>query len=402
MKVMVLVPVFSRSSPIVGAFLFAKYLSENGVPVVFASLDEGRNNTGSALLEEIRRSGMEHVCLGITGWLGVLKDRGRLENFCSSEGVDTVIAYLLRPTLLASTLSGVVRFASVRGMLNEDYAASYGRIASRAILSMEIKALKEMDHVFSMTRDMTKWLIKEGVSPDAIFTINNFVDVKAINMSVQKDKGTEASAKRKGNVDIGVFSSHIKRKRVDLALRAVARLADRYGHSDVKLHLAGRGPLTEELKKTAYRLGIAGRSMFHGHLDRPLELMKDMDIVLLTSDSEGLPRCLMEALSLGKTCVASDIPGIRELIHDRTTGYLFPKGDARALAAVMDDIIRNDRYIPGERLVDFMLENYDVQAVCGRMLARVSDVYDICSRKRLLGVKKGRAEDGDGEKISNI
>lgn len=369
LKIMVLVPAFSQGSPVVGAYLFAKYLHEHNVDVVFVSLDRVYG-TGTNIVADIEGCGMEHECLDIVGWWGLFRHRSRVQEFCDRKDVDVVVAYMLRPTLLTASLTNVVKIASVRGMLHEDYAIAYGKGLSKLLVSMELGALRRMDHVFSMTRPMTEWLVKEGLNPNAISLVNNCVDVRSVRSGV-----TGVKPRDRETVDIGMFSRFLPRKRVDVAVEAFAMLRREYGHEEVVLHLAGLGPTREKIEKMAARLGVDDRVRFHGFLSNPLSLMDAMDMVLLTSDSEGLPRCLMEALSLGKTCVASDIPGIRELVHDRTTGYLFPPGDAGALAAVMDDIIRNNRYIPCERLVDFMLKKYDVNAACDRMIARIEDIY---------------------------
>ncbi len=100
-----------------------------------------------------------------------------------------------------------------------------------------------------------------------------------------------------------------------------------------------------------------------------------MDLILLTSEAEGVPRCLMEALSLGKTVVASDIPGVNTLIQDKQTGYLFPVGNVEKLASLIDNIIRNKLYLPPERLVNFMLENYDVNNCCEKMLCKINQLF---------------------------
>ena len=99
--------------------------------------------------------------------------------------------------------------------------------------------------------------------------------------------------------------------------------------------------------------------------------MEKMDLVVLTSDSEGTPRCLLEAMSLGKTCIAPDIPGMSELIRDGETGYLFPPGDVDGLATLIDDIIQFGRYLSSEGLHQFMLAHYDVSSCAKKMLSRL-------------------------------
>jgi glycosyltransferase involved in cell wall biosynthesis len=60
-------------------------------------------------------------------------------------------------------------------------------------------------------------------------------------------------------------------------------------------------------------------------------LLRAADVVLLPSEQEGLPRCLLEAMACGVPCVASDIRGSRDLLEGGC-GLLFPVGDAKRLA----------------------------------------------------------------------
>ncbi len=62
------------------------------------------------------------------------------------------------------------------------------------------------------------------------------------------------------------------------------------------------------------------------------ELMAAMDVVVLASYAEGIPRVLMEAAAMGKPAVGTDVRGTREVIVDGETGYLVPPRDASALA----------------------------------------------------------------------
>jgi len=78
--------------------------------------------------------------------------------------------------------------------------------------------------------------------------------------------------------------------------------------------------------------GLQGRMQFLGMRDDIPELMAAMDIVVLASYAEGIPRVLMEAAAMGRPAVGTDVRGTREVILDGETGYLVPVRDASALA----------------------------------------------------------------------
>ncbi|MEJ7591970.1 MAG: glycosyltransferase [Planctomycetaceae bacterium] len=93
--------------------------------------------------------------------------------------------------------------------------------------------------------------------------------------------------------------------------------------------------------------GCRDRIVFAGHREDASALMAAFDAFVLGSDFEGMSNSLMEAMSLGLPCIASDIPPNRELIIDGETGLLYPVGKSPGLAKlsamVLSDVALADR-----------------------------------------------------------
>jgi glycosyltransferase involved in cell wall biosynthesis len=241
-------------------------------------------------------------------------------------------------------------------------------------------AIKNMDCVISMNRDMTSWLVLEGVNPGKIALVNNFVDVDAIS-----NVASSCAAQVNGDIcNVGLFCNFVPAKRISDVIKSVHKVVTHYGNESIHLHLAGHGPLYGEMRRLVSNSKIDAFCSFYGFLDEPLPLMAKMDIVILASVTEGVPRCLMEALSLGKTVISSEISGVRELVIDRQTGYLFKLGDVDGLAKLIDFIARNNSYLPSSTLVEFMKKNFDVK-ICGcLLLAEIKKVFE--QKKYVRGV----------------
>jgi glycosyltransferase involved in cell wall biosynthesis len=112
---------------------------------------------------------------------------------------------------------------------------------------------------------------------------------------------------------------------------ALAALAE-CGVPGAVLALAGAGKEMDAMRRLAASLAIAERVRFLGQRRDIPALVRLSRAVVLPSEREGLPRSLMEALSLGVPAIGTDIRGISELIApDR--GILVPLGDRSALAA---------------------------------------------------------------------
>jgi glycosyltransferase involved in cell wall biosynthesis len=115
-------------------------------------------------------------------------------------------------------------------------------------------------------------------------------------------------------------------------VRAVAALCREPGGPRPRLLLAGRGPLAAAVLREAGALGIGDRVHALGlRADVPV-LMRAAQVLALPSDREGLPRCVLEAMSMGLPVVATRVRGSAELLEGGC-GTLVEVGDVAGLAA---------------------------------------------------------------------
>jgi glycosyltransferase involved in cell wall biosynthesis len=116
-----------------------------------------------------------------------------------------------------------------------------------------------------------------------------------------------------------------------LLLHALASLCS----FDWQLELAGSGPLEPDTRALARRLGLAARVHFSGHTINAAENLSRAQIFVLASNSEGLPRSILEAMRAGLPVVASDVGGVSEAVIHRETGFVAPRGNAEALTKAL-------------------------------------------------------------------
>lgn len=98
----------------------------------------------------------------------------------------------------------------------------------------------------------------------------------------------------------------------ELALRAYAKALDKRRSS--AMIIVGTGPETARLKALADELRIADHVLFTGHLSNPYPVISGSDCVVFPSEYEGQGIALLEGMTLGKPCIASDIPVIRAIL----------------------------------------------------------------------------------------
>ena len=115
-----------------------------------------------------------------------------------------------------------------------------------------------------------------------------------------------------------------------MLLEAFATLSEAVPQA--RLLIVGDGPLREALVSQAGELGIAERVLFTGFLSEPAAAIALMDVFALSSRTEGTSMTLLEAMSLSRPCVVTDVGGNPEIVEDGTTGNLVPSGDAQAFS----------------------------------------------------------------------
>lgn len=138
-----------------------------------------------------------------------------------------------------------------------------------------------------------------------------------------------------------------------------------------KLLIVGDGPLKSSLIELRDEMGLQGDIFFLGHRDDIKELLGVSDIFAFPSLFEGCPNALIEALAMGKPCVASQIGPIQEVIEHGFTGLLVPPQSPEALA---DGIIRlasgqEEASSMGRRARTMALERFTVETAVQRLQA---------------------------------
>ena len=122
-------------------------------------------------------------------------------------------------------------------------------------------------------------------------------------------------------------------KNYPLMLKAFAQVAM---HRDVHLEIYGRGPQAAELEALIEELKIADYAKLMGYSKDIIADYRKANVFLLTSNWEGMPNSLMEAMALGMPCIATDCPtGPAELISNGNNGILLPVNDEQALVDAM-------------------------------------------------------------------
>jgi len=149
----------------------------------------------------------------------------------------------------------------------------------------------------------------------------------------------------RSDVVVGAVCALRPEKRLDTLIAAFAAL-DRNAYS-AKLLIVGSGPMLESLRAQAREFGLGDAVRFEPASSRVADWMRQIDIFVLSSESESFPNALLEAMACGCCPIASAVGGVPELITDGQNGLLCPPNDvdqfSTALRRVVADAQLRDR-----------------------------------------------------------
>jgi len=183
-----------------------------------------------------------------------------------------------------------------------------------------------------------KWKL---ASPDRSRLIRNGADLGRRSKDLRTALRT---AKLKASIGltppvVGTIARLHRQKGVEFFLRAAKIIHG--AHPEARVVIVGGGPQEKRLRREAEKSGLGRAFLILGERTEARVLLSLIDIFVLPSLWEGLPLVLLEAASLGKAIVATDIDGIREVIRDGETGMLVPPANpdrlAEAVIRLLDD-----------------------------------------------------------------
>ena len=135
-----------------------------------------------------------------------------------------------------------------------------------------------------------------------------------------------------------------KQKNYPMLIKAFSLFLD--NNPDYTLEIYGKGSLYEHLKIIASDLKIADKVIFKGYTKNIIDSISDAKMFVMTSDFEGMPNALIEAMCLGVPCISTDCDGggAQELIKNNVNGILINKNDVESLVQSMERIASNKEF----------------------------------------------------------
>jgi glycosyltransferase involved in cell wall biosynthesis len=266
---------------------------------------------------------------------------------------------------LVATLTGAKHVRSAHG-LSPAVGAARGRMAFVGMLDEALSDWTGSTWIV-VSEDLRRRL--EGVRR-SIHVVPNGISAVA----PAPDRATLLAALGPAQDDVFVlgFVGRLERvKRPDRFLRMLAALPERSANRRFVGAILGSGSMRGELERLAVDLGLGERVRFLGHRDHAQSLIAALDALVLTSDHEGLPMVLLEAMRSGTPVVATSVGGVPEVLGP-TPWTVLPTEEAR-LASIVAQLAADDRAREewSAALTTTFRSKYTIAAAADR----VSEVY---------------------------
>jgi glycosyltransferase involved in cell wall biosynthesis len=273
---------------------------------------------------------------------------------------------------LAALLAGVpIRLHTFHGHIFRGY---FGRWRTVLFLSIEWMLARITTRIVAISARQAEELRRYlGVPADRFVVVELGLDLHRFKVA-DRNAARERFRAHLGAADrlvVGFVGRLTAIKNHALAVRALATLKDT--HPELLFVFVGGGEEEHALKELVRRLGVSDSVQFAGWWDDLEAVYYGSDIIGLTSDNEGTPVCLIEALACGRPVVATDVGGVADVLDNGKLGLLVPPGDVGAFAAAisrMTDPVARERLSTGD--TEAVFTRFGVE----RLIRDIEELYD--------------------------
>ena len=236
---------------------------------------------------------------------------------------DIIVNYNLQSAYFCLTLNKKNRGKVVYSERGDPYDAEYSGLLGK-VRDLTVPRMDGLVFQSEGARDF----FPESMKSKSIIIHNS--------VNVPQDKYPMPEKREKRIVSVGRLHPQ---KNFPLLINAFARIASTY--PDYELDIYGDGDLRETLQSQINSLGLSSRVSLNKSRTDVWDCIRTASLFVLTSDYEGMPNALMEAMSLGLPCIAADCRpgGARTLINDGENGYVVPLRDEGALVDKMNYLL---------------------------------------------------------------
>lgn len=349
----------------------AETIDTSRVRIIIGAFDGGSPDR-RAYEEEARRRGLEVARIRERRSVdpGVFR---QVFDICRSTRADVIHAHDLR--------SNVVGYVCARRMGLAFVSTAHGWIANnfkgRIQVALDKVIMRQADHIISVSEE-TRSRLGTWASPERCTVIPNAVRAERY----LPRRGPGAFRASHGVADDELLIANIGRlspEKGQAAFLAAALEIVRW-HRNIQFVLFGLGPDQVELERFVTRNGLGPHVIFAGYRSDMDVIYNELDLVVQSSTTEGMPNVVIEALLMEVPIIATDVGGTREVLNHGLTGVLIDPGEHDTLVASIEGFVadRNKFVKMAREGRRDMLLRFDH----ARRVERLADIYERVLRAR--------------------
>ncbi len=235
--------------------------------------------------------------------------------------------------------------------------------------------------VIAISEQVREHLVNDFyVKAGEIRVIHNGIDLEKFSAQFNTaSRGIKAGFGLKNGPVIGIVARLSEVKGHIYLIQAMKTVLERF--PDAQLVIAGEGKIKDELARLSRELGIDKNIFFIHNVMDTRDILSIIDVFVLPSLKEGLGLSLMEAMSMGKAVIGSDIGGIKTLIQHGLDGLLVKPADVRQLAEAITELTGDSqkRKILGDNARAIIANNFSQ----GKMVSETERLYLECLKEKI-------------------
>jgi glycosyltransferase involved in cell wall biosynthesis len=255
---------------------------------------------------------------------------------------------------------GVPSVGFMRGAMKAGLSGAHPDKAFTATIK---EACRQTGLIIPVARHLERDFLAAGYGNVA--TVPNGVDIDLFKPSTER-RDLRARLGLDKNAKVVVHASNFKAlKRVDHIVEAARRLMA--VDDEIVFLLIGDGPEHADIQERCTQFGLAKRFVFPGWVGNNdvADYYNLSDVAVLASETEVMPRFILETMACGRPVVANDIPASLELIDQGSDGFIYPSGDIDTLCERVLTLLRDTdrRRLMGRAAREKIVSHYDVRMV---------------------------------------
>lgn len=237
--------------------------------------------------------------------------------------------------------------------------------------------VKLADRLIVVSNGLKERLVEVKYAPEEKFRVVH------CSLDLEKTRPSKTRAQMRKELGIpnnapscGMLARLVHVKNPFLLLEVAQKVTEEI--PEARFFLVGDGPYFEDLQKETIRRGLQDSVKFTGYRKDPLDIVEALDVIVLTSFSEGLPVTLLEAMALRKPVVATRVGGVPEVVKEGITGFLVPSGDSEGFSRALISLLKNPELMKemGERGRKWVEENFSLPIMAEKTDKVYSEVLE--------------------------